>query len=150
MAGGQSSRQADKQKLADGQAYRFDVIKNFTNNFYDPRNPCSFSTYEKLYRRAKTQSGVELSAVKSWLEQQDAYTLHKPVRKQFPRNPYTVNNIMDLWEADLVDVQSPAKHNDGHRGCQYTISRPYQCPRNQQFPWMLFHLQAWWGSVWKE
>jgi len=134
MAGGQSSRQADKQKLADGQAYRFDVIKNFTNNFYDPRNPCSFSTYEKLYRRAKTQSGVELSAVKSWLEQQDAYTLHKPVRKQFPRNPYTVNNIMDLWEADLVDVQSPAKHNDGHRGCQYTISRPYQCPRNQQFP----------------
>jgi len=22
---------------------------------------------------------------------------------------------MDLWEADLVDVQTVAKHNDGHR-----------------------------------
>jgi len=22
---------------------------------------------------------------------------------------------MDLWEADLVDVQALAKHNDGHR-----------------------------------
>ena len=115
MPGGQSSRQTDTQKLADGQAYRLDAIKNFTNNFYDPRNPCTFSTYEKLYRTAKTQSGVEPSAVKSWLEQQDAYTLHKPVRKRFPRNPYTVNNIMDLWEADLVDVQSLAKHNDDHR-----------------------------------
>jgi len=64
MAGGQSSRQADTQKLADGQAYRLDAIQNFTNNFYNLRNPCSFGTYEKLYRTAKTQSGVEPSAVK--------------------------------------------------------------------------------------
>ena len=105
---------ADKRKLVDGQACRLDAIKNFTNIFYDPRHPCSFSTYEKLYRTAKTQSGVEPSAVKSWLEQ-DAYTLHKPIRKRCPRNPYTVNNIMDLCKADLVDVQSLAKHNDGHR-----------------------------------
>jgi len=115
MAGGQRSRQADTKKLGDGQACRLDAIKNFTNNFYDLRNPCSFSTNEKPYRTAKTQSGVEPSAVKSWLEQQDAYTLHKPIRKRFLRNPYTVNKIMDLWEANLVDVQSLAKHNDGHR-----------------------------------
>ena len=70
----------------------------------------SFSTFQKLYSTAKAQRGVEPSTVKSWLEQQDAYTLHKPVRKRFPRNPYTVNNIMDLWEADLVDVHSLAKH----------------------------------------
>ena len=106
---------ADKRKLVDGQACRLDAIKNFTNIFYDPRHPCSFSTYEKLYRTVKTQSGVETSAVKSWLEQQNAYTLHKPIRKRFPRNPYTVNNIMDLLEANLVDVESLAKHNDGYR-----------------------------------
>ena len=111
MAGAQRSRQADTQTLADGHAYRLDATQNFTNNFYDPRNLCSFSTYEKIYRTAKTQSVVEPSAVKSWLEQQDAYTLHKPVLKRFPRKPYTVNNITDLWEEDLVDVQSLGKYN---------------------------------------
>ena len=106
---------ADKRKLVDGQACSLDATQNLTNIFYDPRHPCSFSTCDKLYRTIKTQSRVEPSAVKSWLEQQDAYTLHNPIRKRFPRNLYTVNNIMDLWETELVDVQSLAKHNDGHR-----------------------------------
>ena len=36
-----------------------------------------------------------------------------PFRKNFPRNPYTVNNIMDVWECDLVYVQGFRKHKDG-------------------------------------
>jgi len=42
--------------------------------------------------------------LREWLETQDAYTSHRLVRKRFPRNPYTVNNIMDVWECDLVVV----------------------------------------------
>jgi len=41
---------------------------------------------------------------KKWLEKQDTYTLHRPVRKPFHRNPYNVTNIDDIWECDLVDV----------------------------------------------
>ena len=51
--------------------------------------------------------------LREWLEAQDAYTLHRPVRKRFPRNPYTVNNIMVVWECDLVDGQGLSKYNDG-------------------------------------
>jgi len=51
--------------------------------------------------------------IKAWLLKQDAYTLHRAVRKRFPRNPYTVNNINDVWECDLVDVQGLSKYNDG-------------------------------------
>ena len=40
------------------------------------------------------------------------YTLHKPVRKMFPRNPYSVTNIDDVWEMDLADLSSLSKHND--------------------------------------
>ena len=29
---------------------------------------------------------------------QDIYTLHKPLRRKFPRNPYTVNKLFDVWE----------------------------------------------------
>jgi transposase InsO family protein len=53
--------------------------------------------------------------IEDWLLKQDAYTMHRPVRKRFPRNPYSVDNIMDVWDCDLVDAQSLAKYNDGYR-----------------------------------
>jgi len=56
-----------------------------------------------------------VAATKAWLEEQDAYTLHRPVWKRFARNPYTVTNVMDVWECDLLDVQSYAKYNDNFR-----------------------------------
>jgi len=51
----------------------------------------------------------------AWLEKQDAYTLHRLVRKRFARNPYTVTNVMDVLECDLLDVQAYAKYNDNYR-----------------------------------
>jgi hypothetical protein len=52
------------------------------------------------------------SDIKKWLEKQDAYTLHRLVRKRFHRNPYSVTNIDDVRECELVDVQRLSKHND--------------------------------------
>jgi len=43
---------------------------------------------------------------------QFTYTLHKPVRKRFPRNPYTVTNIDDIWEMELADLCSLSRYND--------------------------------------
>jgi len=80
--------------------------------YYEPRAPSAFSTYEKLKRAAKT---ISASHIKTWLQKQDSYTLHRQVRKRFPRNPYSVNNILDVFECDLVDVQALSKHNDGHK-----------------------------------
>jgi hypothetical protein len=42
--------------------------------------------------------------IKAWLLKQDAYTLHRGVRKRFPMNHYTVNNINDVWKSELIDV----------------------------------------------
>jgi len=50
--------------------------------------------------------------MRAWLEKQDAYTLHRPVKKRFARKPYSVNNVMDVWERDLVDVRALGKYND--------------------------------------
>ena len=41
--------------------------------------------------------------------------MHRPVRKRFLRNPYTVNNIDDVWEIDIMDLSSVKKHKDNHR-----------------------------------
>ena len=55
------------------------------------------------------------SDVNAFLENQDAYTTHRPVSKRFLRNPHTVTNLMDVWECDLLDLQELAKHNDMYR-----------------------------------
>ena len=47
-----------------------------------------------------------IAVTRAWLEEQDAYTLHRPVRKRFARNPYTVTNVGDVWEYDLLDYSS--------------------------------------------
>ena len=39
---------------------------------------------------------------------------HKPVRKRFPRNPYTVTTF-DVWEMDLADLSSLSKQNDKYK-----------------------------------
>ena len=35
--------------------------------------------------------------------------------KRFPRNPYTVTNIDDVWEMDLIDLSSLSKYNEIYR-----------------------------------
>ena len=72
------------------------------NIFYVTKHPAGFGSVAKLANASKTNKGT----VNDWLSGQNTYTLHKPVRKRFPRNPYTVTNIDDVWEMDLVDLIS--------------------------------------------
>jgi len=80
--------------------------------YYDPARPTAFSTLCKLGVAAKN---IKLDDIRDWIEKQDAYTLHRPIRKSFARNPYTVNNLMDVWECDLVDVQALGSYNDNYK-----------------------------------
>ena len=79
--------------------------------FYDPEHPAGFGSVAKLASASKTNKGI----VNEWLSGQNTYTLHKPVRKRFPRNPYTVTNIDDVWEMDLADLSSLSKYNEKYR-----------------------------------
>jgi transposase InsO family protein len=78
--------------------------------FYDPDEPTAYSTLPKLVKVVGKKREKEVS---DWLLKQDAYTLHKPVRRKFQRNFYTVSNINDVWELDLADMQNIAQYNDG-------------------------------------
>jgi len=62
----------------------------------------AFSTQRKLRSAAKKSKP---NVNRDWLGKQDDYTFHRPARKHFARNPYTVPNVMDVWECDLVDVR---------------------------------------------
>jgi len=91
--------------------------------YTNPAAPSAFSSLHKLQQAVKhaaaaakgKQTKVKRktpSQIKEWLETQDAYTLHRPLRKCFPRNPYTVNNINDVWEIDILDLSSLKKFNN--------------------------------------
>lgn len=80
---------------------------SFEKVYYDPSNPAGYSGARRLIKGKNKAFDVY-----DWLTQQDAYTLHKPVRRLFPRLYYDVGNIDDVWEADLVDLRSLRSYND--------------------------------------
>jgi len=57
--------------------------------YYDTARTSAFSTAEKLRAAA---SWKDKKFVRTWLEKQDSYTLHRQVRKRFSRNPYSVTD----------------------------------------------------------
>jgi transposase InsO family protein len=53
--------------------------------------------------------------IRLWLQKQDTYTLHKPVRYRFRRNRVIVEAVDDEWEADLVIMDSLSQQNNGYK-----------------------------------
>ena len=84
--------------------------------YYSPRKGASFSSVQKLWDAVRAQ-GYQISRkeVEHWLQQQDTFTLHRNRRVRYPRTRYNVNNLDDLWEMDLVDLQSLSKFNDRYK-----------------------------------
>ena len=78
--------------------------------YYDFKRPGSLGGVSALARAAKR----ERNKVKEWLSFEDAYTLHKPVRRKFPRRRTIVGGIDHQWQADLIDLRNLKKENAGH------------------------------------
>jgi hypothetical protein len=73
--------------------------------YYNPEHPAGFGSVSKLVKASRNNRNY----VEEWLSAQDTNTLYKPVRKTFPRNPYTVTNMGDIWEMGLADLTSLSK-----------------------------------------
>jgi len=85
--------------------------------YYDPQDPGSYGGVEKLYKSGKQAriKGLTRAKVKRFLSDQQAYSLHKPIRKNFKRNPTYVKGIDAQWQADLADMQALSRNNGGMR-----------------------------------
>ena len=84
--------------------------------YYNPKHPAGYSGVQKLYRAAKKQiKSLTIEQVQSWLQGQNTYTLHKPIRRKFKRRQTRVGGIDFQWQADLADLQKLAKDNEEHR-----------------------------------
>ena len=90
---------------------------NFVSFYYfDTKSPVAFTSPLALYREAKKRyPSLTFRQVKTWLQSKDSYTLHKPIRYNFPRNRVIVTEIDGQWQADLVDISSLACFNKGYK-----------------------------------
>ena len=89
------------------------IDKLLRNIYYDPEHSGSFDGINAVKRVVGKQAST--SDIENWLQSQDTYTLHKPVRHHFKRRRIIVSDIDDQWEADLVDLSGIAKYNSNFR-----------------------------------
>ncbi|KAK3922375.1 Putative uncharacterized transposon-derived protein [Frankliniella fusca] len=83
---------------------------NLGDVYHEPADPASYGTAWKLW----DATGEKKEKITQYLQGEDAYTLHKPARRRFPRNVTYADNIDESWQTDLSDFQSLKKHNDGY------------------------------------
>ena len=69
-------------------------------DYYDVKKPGSFS-------------GTHPS--RKWLKTQDTYTLHKPVRRTYPRRKTIVSGMKQQMQSDLIDFTVLKEYNDNYR-----------------------------------
>ena len=91
------------------------VEKLLSELYYDPKHPSAYTSVDNVYRAArKVLQTLKRGEVEEWFRTQLTPTIHKPTRVSFPRNRVLVFDIDDQWQADLVDMSSKAKYNDGY------------------------------------
>ena len=90
---------------------------DFLSDYYlDTKSRVAFTSQLTLYREAKKcYPSLTFRQVETWLQSKDTYTLHKPVRYNFPRNRVIVTGTDDQWQADLVAISSLARFNKGYK-----------------------------------
>ena len=90
------------------------LSKKLDSIYYNPKNSGSYGGVQRLVKTAR-ESGLKVSQreIEKYLRNQASYSLHKPARKNFRRNPTIVKGIDYQWQADLADMQSLSKHNTG-------------------------------------
>ena len=89
---------------------------NLSKLYSDPKFPGSFGGLERFYREVKKKHPqVTRTQIGKFLKSQNAYTLHKQIRKPRRYRRTLVYGPRDLWQIDLLDFQKFSSENSGYR-----------------------------------
>jgi len=93
-----------------------EIERQIKNLYLDPKQPGSYGGVEALFKQCKSNGlNVTRDQVLQVLKKLDVYTLHKPRRVHYSRNPTVVGNIDQQWQADLADMQDVSRQNSGNK-----------------------------------
>lgn len=84
-------------KMAELTRLEINALKSV---YFDPKHPNAFASVTKLLQSVRALGFHSLTRAKvaRWLEGQPAYTLHKPVRKNFKRDRILTYDQHDMIE----------------------------------------------------
>jgi hypothetical protein len=85
--------------------------------YYNVRNSGAYGGLKRFYNSIKHDGKFNFTKaqIQSFLNDQDGYSLQKPIRYKFPRNHIVTSGIDSMWDADLADMQQISTSNDGVR-----------------------------------
>ena len=85
--------------------------------YFDPQHPASFKGANKIYHAIKEDGRYRLppSKIHTWLQNQESFSLYKPVHREFKRLRVIVGGLHDQYDTDLADMQKLKEKNDGVR-----------------------------------
>jgi hypothetical protein len=85
--------------------------------YFDPKHPASFQGAKKLHQSVKEEGlfKIGLTRLRRWLQENESYSLNKPLRRKFKRGRVIVASKGDQYDADLADFQKWGRENDGVR-----------------------------------
>jgi hypothetical protein len=88
-----------------------ELVKNVYTN---PSQPGAYLGPEKIRRALHNQGHYRpgLYKIRKWLQNQDDYSLQKPVRRNFKRTKVIVSDPNEQLDVNLADMQSLSKDND--------------------------------------
>lgn len=82
------------------------------NKYFDTKSPISFSGPTKIYWYLKKRGyKVGVHRIRRWIQDQDAYSLQRPLRHKFKRRRVISQGIDYQWDVDLADVSNLQKFN---------------------------------------
>lgn len=99
----------------------FNQLANYTDYlrklYYTPGNPGALSGPEKLYQAVKRDGKYNIGRLKiqQFLNNEDPYSLLKPIRRSFQRSSVIVDTVDSMWDCDLADVNNISSDNDGYK-----------------------------------
>jgi len=84
--------------------------------YYSTDSPVCYSGVSKLYKEARKKlPKIKIKDVKKFLSKQQTYTLHRPVRRKFPRNKIITAGLDVDWQADLARAPLPLPSQQSNR-----------------------------------
>ena len=87
------------------------VRKVLDSLYHDIGQPYALSSPRKLYEAARSK-GISESDVVKYISSQDDYTLHKPVRLNYPRNKIIIGGPRKTLVSDLAELTKLSESND--------------------------------------
>ena len=78
-------------------------------NYRTPGHPTAFSAPGNVSK----ETGVDHKTAREYLREIDSYVLHKESKRPKKYNPYYVYSRRDLIQADLIDIRSLSRANNG-------------------------------------